>query len=200
MLCGRWIIKECWMQSHSKLWESGHFISIRLILCHGLCLWWMLSFMTTDATHLISEKKNNTLTVNVNIGVYGSTMNNCDIIKGTSSYTLFTCIDHINQREGNRNREGDWKLAVLPLPSSLEGRHHADKSQCLNPNASWQCVSALTIFCSLWCQSSISPMTFFQRKSRFPRDSTLCNFHSLLLNRKMYPSFLFSYCCQAGCQ
>lgn len=25
-------------------------------------------------------------------------MNNCDIIKGTSPYTLFSCIDHINQR------------------------------------------------------------------------------------------------------
>lgn len=25
-------------------------------------------------------------------------MNNCDIIKGTSPYTLFSCVDHINQR------------------------------------------------------------------------------------------------------
>lgn len=34
----------------------------------------------------------------MNIWVYGCTMNNCDIIKGTSPYTLFSCIDHINQR------------------------------------------------------------------------------------------------------
>lgn len=158
----------------------------RLILCHGLCLWWMLSFTAPDATHLISGEKNNTLTVNVNIWVYGSTMNNCDIIKGTSPWASFTCTDHISRREGEKgNRQF---CAFHPL---WEDRHRADKSQGLNPNSSWQRGTPLPILVSLWCQSRISPMTFFQRKSRFPRDSTRCTSTAYYWIGKRRPPFSF---------
>lgn len=66
-------------------------------------------------------------------------MNNCDISKGTSSYTLFTCIDHINQREqGGRGSETEnsqdcdfhplWKVDTMQTKVSVLTQILADNA------------------------------------------------------------------------
>lgn len=86
-------------------------------------------------------------------------------------------------QEGIANNQGRGEITIYTAPISLSGANTLqNKSQCLSPNLVWQRVAARAILGSLWCQSPISPMTFFQRKSRFPRDSALCNFHRVFLH------------------
>lgn len=84
---------------------------------------------------------------------------------------------------------GRREITIYTPPISLSGANTLqNKSQRLTPNLVWQRVAACAILGPLWCQSPISPVTFFQRKSRFPRDSALCNFHSLSLHAEWEPS------------
>lgn len=105
------------------------------------------------------------------------TTNNCDVTNLSPS--------SVHYQEGNvlHITRGRGEITIFTPPISLSGANTSqNKSQCLSPNLVWQRVAARAILGSLWCQSPISPVTFFQRKSRFPRDSALCNFHSVFLH------------------
>lgn len=105
------------------------------------------------------------------------TRNNCDVTNLSPS--------SMHYQEGNvlHITRGRGEITIFTPPISLsEASTLQNKSQCLSPNLVWQRVAARAILGSLWCQSPISPVTFFQRKSRFPRDSALCNFHSVFLH------------------
>lgn len=62
-------------------------------------------------------------------------------------------------------REKGKKNTIFTPPISYSRANSLqNKSQCLSPNLVWQCVAAHAILGSLWCQSPISPMTFFSKK------------------------------------
>lgn len=57
---------------------------------------------------------------------------------------------------------GRGEITIFTPPISLSGASTLqNKSQCLSPNLVWQRVAAYAIPGPLWCQSPISPMTFF---------------------------------------
>ena len=105
--------------------------------------------------------------------------------------TLQTSVPAALHYQGNVSHitRGRGEITIFTPPISLSGADTLqNKSQCLSPNLVWQRVATRAILGSLWCQSPISPVTFFQRKSRFPRDSALCNFHSVFLHIERGPS------------
>ena len=109
--------------------------------------------------------------------------NNCDITNLGPNSVLYQKGNALHITRGRR------EITIFTPPISLSGANTLqNKSQCLSPNLVWQRVAARAILGSLWCQSPISPVTFFQRKSRFPRDSALCNFHSEFLHIERGPS------------
>lgn len=110
-------------------------------------------------------------------------LNNCDVTNlGPSSV-------HYQWGNALHITRGREEITIFTPPISLSGADTLqNKSQCLSLNLVWQRVAASAILGSLWCQSPISPVTFFQRKSRFPRDSALCNFHSVFLPIEQRPS------------
>lgn len=113
------------------------------------------------------------------------TRNNCDVTNWSPSSM------HYQQGNVLHITRGREEITIFTPPISLSGANTLqNKSQCLSPNLVWQRVAACAILGSLWCQSPISPVTFFQRKSRFPRDSALCNFHSVFFHIEQGPSSL----------
>lgn len=83
------------------------------------------------------------------------TRNDCDVTNLSPSSVHYQAnVSHITKGRG--------EIAIFTPPISLSGANTLqNKSQCLSPNLVWQRVATRAILGSLWCQSPISPVTFF---------------------------------------
>lgn len=105
-------------------------------------------------------------------------VNNCDVTSLGPSSMHYQQGNAMHITRGKR-RNHNFYTSHLPF----RGQYFAEQKSMSQPKSCLTMRSSPCYFGSLWCQSSISPVTFFQRKSRFPRDSALCNFQCILAHR-----------------